>query len=383
MTRRQRLLALVLSGAALTALGAKPAPQARARADQVQVRITQVDTSRFPRVTVYVSVTDARGEPAGIDPQRIVLQEDGQAVAVEDVRGMGEAEPLSTMLVIDVSGSMNLIGKLEAAQAAAQAYVLQMRSGDQAGVIAFNTQARLVQPLTQDRQALAAAIDGLQASDDTALYDGLGEAIRAIEPAGGRRAILVLSDGMDNSSHTTAEAALAAIGPAGLSISTIGLGDPSRAPGEWAGLDAALLRRLADEAGGSYSAVADGAALQALYERLGRELQSEFVLTYTSPSALRDGLVRSLRVSLSDRVSLTAARAEYNPGGLVPEVPRPAPWAVFFGGLAVLAALVVVPALAPALLRRARPGEESAPAAHPAGGRIRLHEPKEPRVKLR
>lgn len=382
MTLRQRLAALALSGAALASLGAGSAPQSGSADGQTQVRITQVDSSRFPRVTVYVSATDASGEPVGIDPQQIVLQENGETVAVDTVRGMVEAEPLSTMLVIDVSGSMNLIGKLQAAQGAARAYVAQMRTGDQAGVIAFNTQTRVVQPLTQDRQALETAIDGLQASDDTALYDGVSAAIQALEPAGGRRAILVLSDGMDNSSQVTPDEALAEIGPAGLSISTIGLGDPSRGPGEWAGLDVAVLRRLAEQAGGSYGAVADAEALRAVYERLGRELQSEFVLTYLSPSGLRDGLDRSLSVSLAEAAAAPAA-AEYNPGGLVPEVPRPAPWPVFLGALAGLVGLVLAPGLLSVAARAVRGGEaKDRPAATAAAPKIKLGQEPKKRIRL-
>jgi Ca-activated chloride channel family protein len=382
MAMRQRVVILALAGAALASLAAGVAPQSGSNDEQAQVRITQVDTSGFPQVKVYVSVTDARGEPLGVDPERIVLQENGNAVPIDDVRAMGEAEPLSTLLVIDVSGSMNEIGKLQAAKEAARSYVGQMREADQAGVIAFNTKVRVVQPLTHDRQALAGAIDSLQASDDTALYDGVAAGIEALDEAEGRRAILVLSDGMDNSSQITPEQALAGIGPAGLSISTIGLGDPARAPGEWAGLDVETLRQLAEQAGGSYSAVSDAEALRALYLRLGRELQSEFVVSYTSPSKLRDGVDRSLSVSLAEVNAPSPAQAEYNPGGLVPEVPQPAPWPVFLGALAVLAALVVIPMTGRALMQRAgRRGQPRKATGERA--RIRLEEPREPRVRLR
>lgn len=382
MTLRQRVLALACCGAAVLTLAAGPAPQAGRADERARVRITQVDTSGFPRVTVYVSVTDDQGEPVGIDPQRIVLHENGAPVVVDEVHALGAVEPLHTMLVIDVSGSMNLEGKLQAAQDAARAYVASMRSGDQAGVIAFNTQARVVQPLTPDRRALEAALDSLVAGGDTALYDGVAAAIQALEGAAGRRAVLVLSDGMDNSSQSTPEQALESIGPAGLSISTIGLGDPARPPGAWAGLDADALRQLAERAGGSYTAVDDGEALRALYERLGRALQSEFVITYTSPAALRDGVNRSLSVSLAETGAAAADQAAYNPGGLVPEVPRPAPWPVFLGALALLTAMAIAPSAGSSLARRLRSKGRPAKAGR-APGRVRLQEPKEPRVRLR
>ena len=45
--------------------------------DDVQVRITQVDNSQFPNVTVYVSVTNSAGEPVGVDASTIQIQENG------------------------------------------------------------------------------------------------------------------------------------------------------------------------------------------------------------------------------------------------------------------------------------------------------------------
>jgi Mg-chelatase subunit ChlD len=94
----------------------------------LQVRITQVDNSKFPNVTVYVSVTNAAGEPVGIDPAGIQIFENGALMQPVDFRGggQGEAEPLTTMLVIDISGSMDVAGKLDAAKSAALAYIDQM-----------------------------------------------------------------------------------------------------------------------------------------------------------------------------------------------------------------------------------------------------------------
>jgi len=292
---------------------------------------------------------------------------------------MGEGEPLSTMLVIDVSGSMNMIGKLEAAKQAARAYVDQMRSGDRAGLIAFNTRVELVQPLTANRPELLSGVEGLQASDDTALYDAVAEAVATLENVDGRKAVLVLSDGMDNSSHVTLDEALDRIGPGGLSISAIGLGDPSRPRGEWAGIDEPALQQLAAQAGGSYGYVEDAEGLRALYERLGRLLQSEFAVTYVSPAALRDGVNRSLTVRLDKAPSPDELQSSYNPGGLVPEVAAPAPWPIFFGALAALGLLLVAPGLA----RRVLSKEREAPLRPKAGSRIRLQNKKEPRIRLR
>ena len=140
------------------------------------VRITQVDNSKFPQITLYVSVTDANGEPLAVDPGQIQISENGAVMQPGQVSGSGEIGPLTTLLVMDVSGSMNNGDKLSAAKAAAQAYVDQMRPGDQAGLLTFNTKVTYVQSITTDHAALSQAINSLKAQDDTAMFDALVQA---------------------------------------------------------------------------------------------------------------------------------------------------------------------------------------------------------------
>jgi VWFA-related protein len=308
----------------------------------LQVRITQVDTSKFPNVTVYVSVTDSAGEPVGVDASAIQIYENGDLMQPVDIRGGGEgqADPLTTMLVMDISGSMDKNDKIGAAKEAAKTYVTQMRAGDQAGLIAFDTQVYTVQPITTDTVALINAIDGLETGSDTALFNALVEAEKALAGVTGRKAVIALTDGLDNRSQYTPDQVIEQIGPSGLTISTIGFGDASLKSQE--GLDESTLQSLAERSGGLYSFAEDAGSLNALYAQLGRVLQSEYAITYVSPSTLRDGINRSLTVSLSSVGVSTDAN--YNPGGVLPEVPQSS-WTLFGMILAGLLVLLVLPML--------------------------------------
>jgi Ca-activated chloride channel family protein len=313
-----------------------------AQADGAHIRITQVDNSRFPQITVYISVTNAAGEPLPVDPNQIQIFENGQQMQPGLISGSGGIGPLTTLLVMDVSGSMYAAGKLNASKSAAQAYVEQMRPGDQAGLLTFNTDVSYLQAITTDRPALIQAIDSLDARGDTTMYDALYQAAQIIQDLPGRKAIIVLTDGLDNrSKHTSAEV-IQEIGAGGLSISTIGLGDPSKL-GINSGLDEAILQSLADRAGGVYGYARDPGALRGLYEQYGRALQSEYSLTYSTSAALRDGLSRTLAVSLGDSAS---AQTSYNPGGVLPEVSQGESWLAFIITLVVLVGLLFVPGLA-------------------------------------
>ena len=333
-----KCIRVLLNFSLLVALVLSSASTVSAQGD-TQVRITQVDNSKFPNVTVYVSVTNSAGEPVGVDPATIQISENGEAMEIVDVRGGGQggegvAEPLTTMLVIDISGSMDKNNKLTAAKDAAKAYVNQMRAGDQAGLMTFDTRTYYVQPVTTDTAALTSAIDGLKTGGDTSMFDALVEAEKNLSSISGRKAIIVLADGLDNHSQNTVDSVVEQIGPSGLTISTVGFGDAATA--SQSGLDEAALKVLAEKSGGLYSFAADSQSLSALYEQYGRTLQSEYAITYVSPSTLRDGINRNLTVSLSDVGATT--ETNYNPGGVLPEVTSTS-WTLFgliLGGLLLL-----------------------------------------------
>lgn len=140
-----------------------------------------------------------------------------------------------------------------------------------AGLLTFNTEVKYIQIITGDHAALIKAIDGLNAQNDAA---------DMLKDVSGRKAIIVMTDGLDNMSKVNADQVILTIGPSGLSISTIGLGNPSET-GLNSGLDETSLKSLAERAGGVYGYVNDLEMLTNLYERYGRALQGEYSVTYT------------------------------------------------------------------------------------------------------
>ena len=119
------------------------------------------------------------------------------------------------------------------------------------------------------------------------------------------------------------------------------MGDPTTKSLQ--GLDQTALTSLATQAGGSYSPASDPKSLTALFEQYGRTLQSEYALTYMSPSTLRDGENRNLTVSLTGAAPVSVT-GKYNPGGVLPEVPTQS-WLLFGAILAGLLVLFFIPML--------------------------------------
>lgn len=329
-------------------------------------RVAQVDTSRYPDVTLYVSVTDAAGGPvAGMSQRAFSISEDGQPVTISEFAG-GGAAPISAVLVIDRSQSMAEEDKLAGARDAAQAFVRQMRPGDQTAVIAFDTRPTLVQPFTGDVGQLDKAIRRITPGESTALYDSLIDGVDLLKGVQGRRALLLLTDGRDcvrtpcindPASRATLDEAIAHARQAGVAAQVIGLGDRDTADLS-AGIDEPVLRRIAGESGGEYFYAPAADQLAELYQRLSADMQQEYRLTYRSPRPFYDGTRRDIRVSVSGAAPVAGGYVERH----LIDV-RSNPLVGFALLLPILAALLL-----PGRLRRTRSGAtpQSAPVGAPA-----------------
>ncbi len=273
-----------------------------------QVRVTQIDTSAYPQVSLYTSV----GDPSGTlrtDLARSDFQiiEDGAAVDLTGFVGAG-GSAISTVLVIDRSGSMEDAGKIAGARDAANAFVRMLRPGDRAALISFNSQVQISEPFTTDRAALQSAIDRLSPEGGTALYDSIVTGVDLLHGQPGRRALLVLTDGQDcrdlsdcphedGSSRSLSEAISYATA-AGQAVYVVGLGERDGSSNH-SGIDEGVLRQIATGTDGTYSYSPDAAALANLYTSLAGSMQREYHLIYVSPRPFYDGTRRDIQVTVA------------------------------------------------------------------------------------
>ncbi len=179
-------------------------------------------------------------------------------------------QPADVVLVMDASTSMKEPAgdgrtKLEAARAAAVAFIelLRLEADDQAAIIAFNSDARVVIDLTADRSALTTALGTITTASQTCLVCGLEAAGEALESDGriiaNQPVVILLTDGRSNprpASEAVDEAAR--LKADGVVIFTIGLG---------AELDDAALTAIASKPAFAFRA-SDGTALEAIYREI-------------------------------------------------------------------------------------------------------------------
>lgn len=353
---RRMLLLLLL-------IGLIPVLPAHAQAPPA-ARITQMDTSNYPEITLYLQVTDAAGKPVnGLDSSDFAIQEDGQAVTIADFAG-GGASQIKTVLVIDRSGSMDEANKIEGAREAARAFVAQMRPGDQTAVIVFDSEPQLIQSFTSDKARLDQAIRRIDTGSSTALYDSLIAAVDQFKEVNGRKALLLLTDGRDcyqppcdvnPGSDATLDEAIAYAGEAGQPVQVIGLGEREGGD-ERTGIDEQVLQRIADETHGSYFYAPSSADLERLYRQLSQGMQQEYRLTYQSPRPFYDGTYRNIEVFVGQSTSTSSGYLQAN---MINVQSDP-----FVGILLLLPILALL--LLPRMVRRRRP--RPAPVSTPVSG---------------
>lgn len=263
--------------AALTMVALAPVASA---AESIVIR--ELDLSKFPTVTISAQVS---GPTPALDS--FALRENGKIVPDIDVVPLGKTDtPVGIALVIDISGSMRQGSKLVGAREAAKQFVAQKLPNDQIAVVAFNQTAQVVSGFTGDPGLLNRAIDGLVATGETSLFDGVRTAATLFGDRPDLQAnIVLLSDGKDTTSQTTVDQAQGAVLSAKASLFAIGLlGGES---------DTGALRRLSSAGGGTYTETTDPETLKSIYQTVQRDIQNQFEISYTSAAT------GSLKVSLA------------------------------------------------------------------------------------
>jgi len=179
--------------------------------------------------------------------------------------GTGDIVFVDVAFTLDSSGSMTTNDPLGLRRTAAKSFVDALLPEDRAAVVDFDDGARLLQPLTHDKDAVKAAIDMVDDVGGTNIGAGVNLAVTVLElapPAEGgdtrAKIVILLTDGQGSYSHALTDRAVAA----GITIYTIGLGSD---------VDAALLTEIAERTGGSYYAVADATDLPEVFREISED----------------------------------------------------------------------------------------------------------------
>ena len=295
------LAALVIAGAALTA------------AQGQRIR------SGVELVSLNVTVTDGGGKYiTDLNEEEFEVYEDG---AKQKLTFFSRTQqPISLALLLDTSASMD--ERMGIAQEAAIGFARQMHKDDQAEVIDFDSQVRILQAFTNDAATLEKAIRQTTPNGSTSLYNAIYISLKELKKVRAstasdirRQAIVLLSDGDDTSSLIEFEEVLDLAKRSETAIYAIGLRQGEIGRREFKEAEF-VLKQLATETGGRAYFVTDARELPKIYQTIWDELSSQYSLAYSSANPKRDGAWRRVQIRLS-RPSATARTKQgyYGPTG--------------------------------------------------------------------
>ena len=258
-------------------------------------------TSGINLVEVYASVSDHHGDPLiGLTADDFHVVEDG---VPQTIRTFAAGEfPLAVGIGLDRSFSMGgKSDRLALAKSAARTFVGALRSDDQVMVMAIGSETSVAAPLSTDHGRALAAIDRLDAWGTTPLYDATLAAIGAIEPANGRRALVLLSDGTDRYSAVSAADLVEQARRRGVLVYPIAIGT-TRPP---------VFAELATATGGRSFFAREPRELASTLAAIARELRLQYLLGYVPSRHSGQSSWHSIEVSVDRPDARVRARDGY------------------------------------------------------------------------
>ena len=281
---RVRTIFATLVLAALFASG----PAGQGRPTPVTREPAPTFTSGVDMVTVHVTVRDRRGRIVrDLAPADFRLIDSGFGRRIEDVFASDAA--LSIAVLVDVSGSMAVDRNIDRARRAVDAIAGALQPGrDELALFTFDTVLQEIRPFTSDLDRIGAPALAESPYGKTSLYDAIADAATLVARRGNRhRALLVVTDGVDNGSLRTAGEVSGAASAIAVQVHVITVGGPldrragiGGAAGAGGAAAAASLADLARWTGGSVRATGTRDELLAALDELLSGLRHQYVLTF-------------------------------------------------------------------------------------------------------
>ncbi len=271
-----------------------------------------VDRIPTELVSLTVTVTDPYNRlVTGLDKQNFEIFEDK---VKQDISHFSDDDvPVSLGIAFDVSGSMK--GKLDRARESLRAFIQTSHSDDDFFLVGFNQRANLLAEFT-DGDTLANKLHLVDPRGQTALYDAAYLGIEKVKQGRHtKRALLLISDGQDNSSRYTYGELRKQLKEAGVQIYCIGIvemGGGAGAPLDMQGQ--AILEEISQVTGGKAFFPRSAAELEDATTRIALELRHQYSIGYAPTNLKKDGQWHKIKVSVKAPKGLPSLKVQHKEG---------------------------------------------------------------------
>jgi Ca-activated chloride channel homolog len=272
-------------------------------------------------VHLPVSVVDKDGYPfLALQQQHFNIYEDR---VLQDITLFKQEDiPVTVGLVLDSSGSMRY--EMASLRAAASTFVRESNSEDETFIVSFGDQPRLDQDFTRTARDLNASLDRIAAHGSTSLYDAVSFAANHIQKGfHEKKALLVVSDGVDNRSRYKSEEVLDELRESRIILYTIGLARQDGPLGDaflFKTKGKKILEQFAKVTGGRAFFPGSMKEIDEICRMIARDLRSQYTLGYRPSNTKLDGSWRKVTVQVRPPGGSPKLRVHTKQGYFAPSV---------------------------------------------------------------
>ena len=281
--------------------------------------------ARLELVHLVVNVEDRDGRPVpDLRAEDFVVREDGLPQSVSVCLRAADGEQSSRLdvdlaLLLDVSGSM--IENVQLSRVAAMTFLDAVPRARDTLVVLFHHEIRGFRYRPEDREATLRLIEGTEAGGGTALYDAIHGALTHLRTDSGREVIVLVSDGENLRSRIAVDDLFEEIRGSRATIYPILFSGPLLAKTSRRIAAETFLERIARMSGGEVFLPEGPKGIGEAFDRLLKELSSQYVLGFAPSNDRHDGAYRKLKVE----VKRPKTKVRHREGYVAPKGEAPPP----------------------------------------------------------
>ena len=288
----------------------KPAPQKPVKPGATDEPPAQEKDEPRVKLTTDLVMLDVTVTDAIVNKQVLDLKQDQFQIFEDKLPQKIEVFskdqiPVSVVFAIDTSGSMKV--KLDTVIKASINLVKEARRGDETAVLEFKEETELLSEFTEDTREITDTLLELTARGRTALLDAiyLAADYAHSEAKNRRRAVVLVTDGMDKNSYYKFEQVVDRLRETDVQLYLIGFTKDLENDGAWVfnksekGTAEGLLSRLAAETGGRAFFPKELAEVQTIAQQISSDLRTQYSIGYYPVNSKRDGTFRAIRVQVN------------------------------------------------------------------------------------
>ena len=254
-------------------------------------------------VQVTAVVTDGDGRfVKGLKQEDFILLEDDKPQPITHFAA--ENIPLEMVAALDVSSSME--AALPLVKSSAKKFLSGLDEKDQVTLLAFNDNIFTLARRSTNQAERERAIDKMASWGGTALHDVIIMATDILGRQSGRRSIVLFSDGDDQSSHSSLDAAIAKTEGSDATIYAIGMGRAVQSRDLQR-----MMSQIAGVSGGRSFSTDDPSELDEVFHQILEDLRNQYLIAYATPSSVRDGVWHTIKLRTKNGKYKVRAREGY------------------------------------------------------------------------